>query len=364
VKPVRSHDPVRWRERAVDAHTLEARAAVLTDAARQVQPLGVQAVSRIRAEVLQQAAGRHRAFDVRRRPLIARVAVGLALLLLCAATADGAGILWRRHLQIVRTRERSTPLPTVEARPQARRPIHRAVASNDERVPDTAPETGLAPVSSPASDEVGTNQPSHHNAARARANASPEDAPAPFAPEPAPSPAEVPGTQPGRATEAGMVAEALSQLRRQGDPRAALATLEAYARAFPHGVLEAEALRTRLEALIRLDDRKAALALLDAMPGLSAEPGTDLLLTRAELRAAAGRFREALPDFTQVVEGEGGAAAASERTLYGRAVCLGRLAEDDRARADLLTYERRFPSGRFAPEVRRLLSESAPARRP
>ena len=122
-----------------------------------------------------------------------------------------------------------------------------------------------------------------------------------------------------------MVAEALSQLRQQGDPRAALVTLDAYARAFPHGVLEAEALRTRLEAVIRLDDRKAALALLDAMPGVSDEPRTDLLLTRAELRAAAGRFREALADFTHVVEGEGGAPAASERALYGRAVCLGRL---------------------------------------
>ena len=161
-----------------------------------------------------------------------------------------------------------------------------------------------------------------------------------------------------------MVAEALSQLRQQGDPRAALVTLEAYALAFPHGVLETEALRTRLEADIRLDDRKSALALLDAMPGLWDEPGTELLLTRAELRAAVGRFREALADFTQVVDGEGGASAASERALYGRAVCLGRLAEDDRARADLLAYEHRFPHGRFATEVRRLLSEPATAERP
>jgi hypothetical protein len=156
-----------------------------------------------------------------------------------------------------------------------------------------------------------------------------------------------------------MVAQALSQLRQHGDPRAALVTLDAYARAFPHGVLETEASRTRLEAVIRLDDRKAALALLDAMPGLSDEPGTDLLLTRAELRAATGRFREALADFTQVVAGQGGAPAASERALYGRAVCLGRLSEDDRARADLLAYERRFPNGRFASEVHRLLSDSA-----
>ena len=174
----------------------------------------------------------------------------------------------------------------------------------------------------------------------------------------------MPGAPRTKGTEAGLVAEALSQLRQHGDPRAALVTLDAYARAFPHGVLETEAARTRLEAVIRLDDRKAALALLDAMSGLSDEAGTELLLTRAELRAAAGRFREALADFTQVVTGQGGAPAASERALYGRAVCLGRLAEDDRARADLLAYERRFPNGRFAPEVRRLLSGPAPAQRP
>jgi hypothetical protein len=362
MRPVRSHDPVRWRERDVDAHALEARAAVLTDAARQVQPLGAQAVSRIRAEVLREASGRRRFADLRRRPLLVRVAIGLALVLMCAATADGAGILWRRHLRMVGTPGRSTPLPAVEPQPQARRSVHRAAASNDERSPDTAPATVSPPVPPLASDEVGANQPSRHGGARARASAAP--GPVPLALEPAPPRLEVPAGREGRPTEAGMVASALSQLRQQGDPRAALVTLEAYARAFPHGVLEAEASRTRLEALIRLDDRKGALALLDAMPGLSAEPGTDPLLTRAELRAAAGRFREALADFTQVVEGEGGASAASERALYGRAICLGRLAEDDRARADLLAYERRFPSGRFAGEVRRLLSGPAPAHRP
>ena len=359
MKTVRSHDPVRWRDRAVDAHTLEARAAALTDAARQVQSLGAQAASRIRAEVLQQAGGRQRFFDLRRLPIVARVGVALALVLMCAATADGAGVLWRRYL---RTPGRSKPTAAVEAPARAPGPLRRAAASKAEKPTETAPETGSAPVGPPASDEVGTNQPLRHNGARVRASASPT--PVPLGPEPAPPCAEVPEAQRAKATEAGMVAEALSQLRQQGEPRAALVTLDAYARTFPHGVLEAEARRTRLEALIRLDDRKAALALLDAMPGLSDEPGTELLLTRAELRAAAGRFREALADFTQIVEGEGGAPAASERALYGRAVCLGRLSEDDRARADLLAYGRRFPHGRFAAEVRRLLSESAPAQRP
>jgi hypothetical protein len=294
-----------------------------------------------------------------------RVAVGLAIVLMCAATADGAGILWRRHLEMARTRGRSAPLPAA-APSQAHRPSRRVAAGNADSPPDKVAETESAPVPQLGSDAVGTNRIASPVRARVRASALPASPVAPLAPSltPVPPRAEPRDLAPTRATEAGMVAEALSQLRQQGDPRAALATLEAYARAFPHGVLETEAVRTRLEAVIRLDDRKAALALLDAMPGLSDEPRTDLLLTRAELRAAAGRFREALGDFTHVVEGEGGAPAASERALYGRAVCLGRLAEDDRARADLLAYERRFPNGRFATEVRRLLAEPPPAQRP
>jgi hypothetical protein len=169
-----------------------------------------------------------------------------------------------------------------------------------------------------------------------------------------------------KATEARLVAEALSELRQGNDPRAALSTLDRYAREFPHGVLETEALRTRVEAVIRLDDRKTALALLEGKPALSDGLGADLLLTRAELRAAAGRFREALDDFTTVVDGVAGplVAGGDERALYGRAVCLGRLSQDERARADLLAYQRRFPSGRFAVEVRRLLAAPPPSQHP
>jgi hypothetical protein len=376
MKPGRPDDPARWRERDVDAHALEARAAVLAEAARPVQPLGARAVARIRAELGDRTAVRQRFFDFRRLSLPARAAVGLALILIGAATADGAGVLLRKHFGGERAPQRSAPPPAVERTPRAPRPLRRAVALDVDQPQDPAADTGAAAVpSSRPSDDVTVRQPARHGAPRERAEVAPPVlapvpvlAPAPvLAPVPvvAPAPSQpapfrpvVPAIPEIKTTEAGMVAAALSQLRQQGDPRAALATLDAYALAFPHGVLETEALRTRAEAVIRLDDRKTALALLDAMPGLSESPGTDLLLTRAELRAAGGRFREALGDFTRVVDGQGGAAAASERALYGRAVCFGRLAEDDRARADLLAYERRFPSGLFAIEVRRLLSES------
>jgi len=191
--------------------------------------------------------------------------------------------------------------------------------------------------------------------------------PAPEVPEPIPSPADGPGrTAPAIPTEASLVAQALSDLRQLNDPHAALATLDRYDQAFPHGVLETEALRTRVEAVLRLGDLKTALTLLE---GSSAPPdalGADLLLTRAELRASARRFREALTDFDRVVDGAAGplGAGGDERALYGRAVCLGHLSLDERARVDLLAYQRRFPQGRFAPEVQRLLAGSTPALRP
>ena len=146
MKPVRSHDPARWRDRDVDAHALEARAAVLTDAARPAQPLGAQAVARIRAEVLEQAAGRRAASSIfdgfpssrgwrsawrwswcaPRRPT--------------APASCGAGT-WRRYGRPRARRRRPSQAP-----PRAPRRLHRAAASNDEALPDPAPETVAAPA--------------------------------------------------------------------------------------------------------------------------------------------------------------------------------------------------------------------------
>jgi tetratricopeptide (TPR) repeat protein len=221
-----------------------------------------------------------------------------------------------------------------------------------------ASETPSAPGSASTVDD-GAKQPARRLAVPAARPALPTS---PVGPPP--SAPEKPAEPLAKTTEAGLLAQALSQLRQRNDPRAALATLERYSREFPHGVLESEALRTRAEAIIQLDDRKAALALLDGQLALPDALGVDLLLTRAELRAAAGRFREALADFTQVLElanhllGEGG----DERALYGRAVCLGHLSQDERARVDLLAYQQRFPTGKFAVEVQRLLTGSSPPR--
>jgi tetratricopeptide (TPR) repeat protein len=158
-------------------------------------------------------------------------------------------------------------------------------------------------------------------------------------------------------TEARLLARAISELRRARDPREALATLERYGQLFPHGVLASESARTRLEALLQLHDFQTALSLLDDKAAFVGPLDADLLLTRAELRASAGRCRDAVADFTRGLEDQKHRPAdgASERALYGRAVCLGRLGQDDRARADLTNYLGHFPSGRFALEAKRLL---------
>ena len=135
--------------------------------------------------------------------------------------------------------------------------------------------------------------------------------------------------------------------------------MDQYDSAFPNGALRTEARGARLEAVIQLQDWTSALDLLDGMTSFPEPVGADLLLTRAELRARAERCSEALADFSWLLEGRVGSPvlsdAARERALYGSAICFGHLRQDDRARAALTAYQRRFPGGRFASDVERLL---------
>jgi hypothetical protein len=364
MKFFRSHEPVRWRDRAADEHSLESRAAMLADAAAgQEQPLAPRAAARIREEIVARRSRRpgSRIFAFQRLPVQARVAFGIVLVILCATTAGGARLLWQRYVSAPRTIIRP-PAESVPRPPPA--PVRHPLA---QTAPLTAPPA-------PAGDPVGTASnaplPASARARVAHPSSVPAiEAPAPVvdppaaAPPPAPPPAAAP---PAAAAEAALVAEALRDLRQRNDARAALATLDRHAREFPHGVLETEAFRTRIEAVIQLGDLKTALGLLDGKLASTQALGANLTLTRAELRAAAGRFGEALPDFNQVLEGAAGplAAGGDERALYGRAVCLARLGQDERAGADLLAYQTRFPEGRFAREVQRLLAGKEPPSRP
>jgi TolA-binding protein len=128
-------------------------------------------------------------------------------------------------------------------------------------------------------------------------------------------------------------------------------------------VLEAEAFAARLEAVIQLDDRRTALQLLDGRRAFAGRLGQQQLVTRAELRASAGRYADALGDFDRVLAPPAASSlipADLERALYGRAVCLGRLGRHDSARAALTAYAQRFPDGKYATEVARLLAGIRP----
>ena len=373
MKRARPSDPTRWRDSPADTQALEARAAALADAAAQVSPLGPQALSRIRNQVL-----------ARRRPtgsfaLPRKLVLAVWLLIVCATTAGGASALWRRYVD---TPGRMTPPVGEKAAPPVPRPAARVSSRSAE--PEALPVAEAPPVAEalPAvAKHVIPDEQARRSEAPVRTN-SPATRPAGVEPPPLetppqlmqpaaptrqpPSPAQAPAP-PASFSEAGFVAQALMELRQHRDARAALSTLDRYDRAFPRGVLEAEAFRTRVEAQVRLGDLKAVLGLLDKPPAAGGDVlGANLLLTRAELRADAGRFQEALVDFTELLGGHAGPLTAGddERALYGRAVCFGRLEQHQSARAALLTYRERYPNGRFAGEVDRLLGGSVSAPHP
>jgi hypothetical protein len=325
---------VRFRETSMDPSALPARAADLVEAAQAAPALSLEALARVRANV---AGGARRPSPLGGLPLGLRLATLAALLLASAATASGAVTLWRRYVAG----------PAEDGAPAAR---HRA---RKERAASTvvAPTADVAPIVEPlpALEPALPQPPSVRRGPIAPARRAPALAPDP-------------------ATEAKVLSDALAELRQAHDPRRALATLDGYARTYPRGVLASEARSARLEALLALDDRRSALALLDERTAFAGRLGAEQLLTRAELRASVGRYADALGDFDRVL-GPGAATSTgtstdAERALYGRAVTLGHLGRDESARADLEAYRRRFPAGKHAAEVARLLAGSAGERRP
>jgi hypothetical protein len=158
------------------------------------------------------------------------------------------------------------------------------------------------------------------------------------------------------AQDAEMLGRALRSLRRDHDPRAALAALDAHAARFPDSALAPEADITRVDALLALDRRQSALAVLDRLIIPSTTRGRELAVVRAELRAGARRCPQAIADFTRTLA-EGGGDALCERALHGRIACYLATGNEALAVADLRQYLIRFPAGRFAPGVRRTLSE-------
>lgn len=157
------------------------------------------------------------------------------------------------------------------------------------------------------------------------------------------------------AAESRLLGVALHQLRQEHDAVASLRSLDSYSTQFPQGALTEEAQAARVDALLSLSRRTEALKLLDTTQFVRLGRAGELAVTRGELRAAAGRYRDAQADFAAVLRGAP-ATQVAERALYGQAMCRAYQHDTTGARADLQDYLSRFPAGRFVPSVKKALA--------
>jgi hypothetical protein len=182
----------------------------------------------------------------------------------------------------------------------------------------------------------------------------------PIAPPGATSPPPLDRTQRSAsalAEESGLLSEALRRLRNNDDAEGALALLDQHDARFANAALAPEASLARIEALMKVRRNSDALSLLDGMTPSPIGIGRDLLIARAELRAAAGRCAMAAPDFDLLLRGASDSDSVTERALWGRASCRARGTDATGARGDLESYLSRFPAGRFARGARAALGE-------
>jgi len=365
----------RWVERA-DEGSPEARAGALLR----------QAVRRDPPEADRLAAIARRLRAERRRPhrhWALRLAIALALLFSGGALTAAA----QRYLHILtpagpaparpapdapRAPHRRAALgsPAPSPAPQtesAEPPAEAAVAPADiagTRAEAVGPRTGtVAPqtaarVASPAGDAAPqTIARAPRSAAADGDGARAASATASVAPaDVTPPPLAVERNTSVLAQESALLADALRKLRQRDDPGAALVLLDGYESRFGAGALAPEAALARIEALIKLRRNADALSLLERMAPAPRGTGRELLITRAELRAAAGRCAAAQPDFDLLLAGHPAFDAVTERALWGRASCRAG-ADAKGARLDLQDYLARFPDGRFAADARAALGQ-------
>jgi hypothetical protein len=152
--------------------------------------------------------------------------------------------------------------------------------------------------------------------------------------------------------EAASLAAALSALKAGGKDNAwrALQGIDQHLQRFPRGALELEARVARVDALLIIGRRQEARRELSALPIERVGRKNELRLIRAELRADDD-CRTALSDF-QVLVDQSLPDAWTERALFGRGACLLKLGEKAAAERDFGRYLARFPSGRFADQIR------------
>jgi hypothetical protein len=236
------------------------------------------------------------------------------------------------------------PAPPAIAKPAPPAPADPAALGADP--PPPAPEV----VRPPLRERVLAPPPPPPEAARAAPPAPVLEGPQLAGPSPDPAlDAELAETQ--------LLASALRKLRRDRDPAEALRVLDEHRARFPSGALTAEATVARIDALLALGRRHAALEVLDGLSLTGYSRRRELLVLRGELQTEAGNCADALLDLDLCARVPAG-DQIEERAVYGKAVCLARLGQRTEASTTLQGYLRRFPRGRFVkPALESLLEE-------
>jgi tetratricopeptide (TPR) repeat protein len=155
----------------------------------------------------------------------------------------------------------------------------------------------------------------------------------------------------GVSQEAALLRQALTALRRERNPRRALALLDDYDARFREGALVREATSARAQALLASGDKIRALALLDRLPLRQDGHAGELWVIRGELRSLAGRCAEAVRDFDAILQARVSNRDQTARALSGRASCRARLGDAAGAEQDRQRYLREFPQGPAAKQL-------------
>lgn len=134
--------------------------------------------------------------------------------------------------------------------------------------------------------------------------------------------------------------EAIRLLRAERTPKQALRFLDDHQRELDKGGFGHESLILRVEALLALGRSAEVLRLLDGAALTDVAAAQALLVTRGELRAAAGRCGEGVGDFALVLARS---RPTDRRALLGRALCRQQLGDAAGARADVERLRKEFP---------------------
>lgn len=353
--------PVRWRELTPEGLSpgepdLDARVASMVRQIGEPTLPSAATMDAVRARIALRRGPGPRTH----RGLIWAMAV---FALICSVTLGAAAHGWiTRRWASPPSRPPEADVPTKPAppRPNAR---HRAApdpaaleAPSVEESPVLPPPKAPLPVAQQPAVAVPKVSPPEvpSRSARQRTESPPARPPRPHpgvklaSVSPPPFPSQSTSARDDGPSESQVIVIALKKLRQNHDARGALEALDRHRAAFPNGHLGTEAELIRVEALLALGERAAALRWLDENAAIGQSPRSrELLVLRGELRASANRCSEAVGDLGRTISVTP-VDSLDERALFARASCLSRLHQFAAARRDLEQYLARFPRGAHA----------------